>query len=189
MKCPRDGIEYTATPLEMKEPFERLPLLCIGTGIQGYKGRCQVFTNAYLSSLLLVENTLILIKVCHSKEMTIWEETAFNSTNLLRKTYSGLGSLWIVGQKEAINSWLGNSFYGICLHRDNYQNKYGQTIGFYRFASLLSVQAPCINEQVAPCATHESRVSRDCNKLSPPKKCATLHLPHCESRHNGENNW
>ena len=55
---------------------------------------------------------------------------------------------------DAINLWLGNSKSVTSLHRDNYENLYGQISGSKHFVLLPPIETPCVNEQSLPAATY-----------------------------------
>ena len=65
-----------------------------------------------------------------------------------------------LGQKpDAINLWIGNSSSVTALHRDNYENIYCQVSGHKHFVLLPPIEAPCVNENMVPCAAYQNTSS------------------------------
>ena len=69
-------------------------------------------------------------------------------------------------RSEAINLWLGNSKSVTALHKDNYENVFCQVIGSKHFVLLPPIEAPCVNEQILPCATYQSHIPSANSKVS-----------------------
>ena len=61
---------------------------------------------------------------------------------------------------DAINLWIGNSSSVTALHRDNYENIYCQVSGQKHFVLLPPIEAPCVNENIVPCAAYENTSSK-----------------------------
>lgn len=60
-------------------------------------------------------------------------------------------------EPEAINLWIGNSKTTTALHRDNYENIYGQIIGSKHFVLIPPIETACVNEKTLPSATYAFR--------------------------------
>ncbi|CAF9938160.1 MAG: hypothetical protein HETSPECPRED_000793 [Heterodermia speciosa] len=77
---------------------------------------------------------------------------------------------------DAINLWIGNSSSVTALHRDNYENIYCQVSGHKHFVLLSPIEAPCVNENIVPCAAYQS-----------PSSASKHELANTASRSNSEN--
>ena len=58
-------------------------------------------------------------------------------------------------EADAINLWIGNDRSVTSLHKDNYENLYGQIRGKKYFILLPPVEMPCVNEQLLPRALYK----------------------------------
>ena len=58
-------------------------------------------------------------------------------------------------EADAINLWIGNDRSVTSLHKDNYENLYGQIRGSKHFILLPPIEMPCVNEQLLPRARYK----------------------------------
>ena len=80
-----------------------------------------------------------------------------------------------LGQKpDAINLWIGNSSSVTALHRDTYENIYCQVSGHKHFVLLPPIEAPCVNENIVPCAAYQntSSTSEHQHANTPSRSCS-----------------
>jgi jumonji domain-containing protein 7 len=58
-------------------------------------------------------------------------------------------------EADAINLWIGNDRSVTSLHKDNYENLYGQIRGRKHFVLLPPIEMPCVNERLLPRARYK----------------------------------
>ena len=164
METSDNGSRFIATPQKVKEPFKYFLRYVVAQELGQVDGDVKYAQTRNYQARFRTEGLKSILTHVDQENDNLREEYS--------KLYDDVekdipwARIALDRQPEAINLWLGNSKSVTGLHRDNYENVYCQIIRCKHFVLLPPIEAPCINEQVLPCATYQSHMSSNTSQVS-----------------------